>query len=150
MRTRQKGTAIVEFALILPLLLLLTMITTEFGRAIYQYNTIVKSLRNTTRYLSLQTPNTQITEAKNLVVFGNIAGTGAALVPGLTLAQVATPTWQTIGSAPLINTVTVQVGFGAAGSATRYTFIPLVASVFGFNLGNVTYAPISATMRSPS
>ena len=151
MKTRQKGTAIVEFALILPLLLLLTMITTEFGRAIYQYNTIVKSLRNTTRYLSLQTSNTKITEAQNLVVFGNIAGTGPALVSGLTLAQVATPTWQEFGSAPPINTVTIQVGYGPTGTAAQnYTFIPLVASVFGFNLGNVTYAPISATMRSPS
>ena len=142
MKTRQKGTAIVEFALILPLLLLLTMITTEFGRAIYQYNTIVKSLRNATRYLSLQTPNTKITEAKNLVVFGNIAGTGPALVPGLTLAQVATPTWQTIGSAPLINTVKITV--------TGYTFRSMVTSVFGVTFGDKLFADISATMRSPS
>ena len=142
MKTRQKGTAIVEFALILPLLLLLTMITTEFGRAIYQYNTIVKSLRNTTRYLSLQTPNTKITEAKNLVVFGNIAGTGPALVPGLTLAQVATPTWQTFGSAPLINTVKITV--------TGYTFRSMFTSVFGVTFGDKIFADISATMRSPS
>ena len=142
MKTRQKGTAIVEFALVLPLLLLLTMITTEFGRAIYQYNTIVKSLRQATRYLSLQTPNTKITEAQNLVVFGNIAGTGPALVPGLTLAQVATPTWQTIGSAPLINTVKITV--------TGYTFRSMVTSVFGVTLGDKLFADISATMRSPS
>ena len=141
MKTRQKGTAIVEFALILPLLLLLTMITTEFGRAIYQYNTIVKSLRNTTRYLSLQTPNTQITEAKNLVVFGNIAGTGTALVPGLTLSQV-TPTWQTTGSAPLINTVKITV--------TGYTFRSMFTSVFGVTFGDKIFANISATMRAPS
>ena len=151
MKTRQKGTAIVEFALILPLLLMLTMITTEFGRAIYQYNTIVKSVRNATRYLSLQSPHTKETEAKNLVVFGNILGDGPALVPGLTLDQVPTPTWQEFGSAPPINTVTIQVGYGPTGTAAqKYTFIPLVASVFGFNLGNVTYAPISATMRAPS
>ena len=104
MKATQKGTAIVEFALVLPLLLLLTMITTEFGRAIYQYNTIVKSLRDGTRYLSVQTPNTKIAEAKNLVVFGNIAGTGQALVPGLTVAKVVIPPWQTVGSNPVINT----------------------------------------------
>lgn len=144
MKTRQKGTAIVEFALVLPLLLLLTMITTEFGRAIYQYNTIVKSLRQATRYLSLQTPNTKITEAKNLVVFGNIAGTGPALVPGLTVAQVSTipPTWRTIGSAPLINTVKITV--------TGYTFRSMVTSVFGVTFGDKLFADISATMRSPS
>ena len=53
---RQKGTAIVEFALVLPFLLLLTFITTEFGRAIWQYNTLAKSVRDAARYLSLQTP----------------------------------------------------------------------------------------------
>ena len=141
MKTRQKGTAIVEFALILPLLLLLTMITTEFGRAIYQYNTIVKSVRNATRYLSLQTSNTKLTEAKNLVVFGNIAGTAPALVPGLTVAQVAT-TWQTFGSAPLINTVKITV--------TGYTFRSMFTSVFGVTFGDKIFADISATMRAPS
>ena len=143
MKTRQKGTAIVEFALILPLLLMLTMITTEFGRAIYQYNTIVKSVRNATRYLSLQTPNTKITEAQNLVVFGNIAGTGSALVPGLTVAQVSTipPTWQEIGSAPRINTVTITV--------TGYTFRSMFTSVFGVTFGDKIFANISATMRAP-
>ena len=141
MKTRQKGTAIVEFALILPLLLLLTMITTEFGRAIYQYNTIVKSLRNTTRYLSLQTSNTKITEAQNLVVFGNIAGTGTALVPGLTVSQV-TPTWLSIESVPPINTVTITV--------TGYTFRSMFTSVFGVTFGDKIFAPISATMRAPS
>jgi Flp pilus assembly protein TadG len=105
MKPLQRGTAIVEFALVLPLLLLLTMTTTEFGRAIYQYNTIVKSLRDATRYLSMQTPNTKLAEAKNLVVFGNIAGTGQALVPGLTVAKVSIPPWQLTGSNPVINTV---------------------------------------------
>ena len=144
MKTRQRGTAIVEFALILPLLLLLTMITTEFGRAIYQYNTIVKSLRNATRYLSLQTPNTKITEAKNLVVFGNIAGTGPFLVPGLTVAQVSTipPTWLTTGSNPVINTVKITV--------TGYTFHSMFTTVFGVTFGDITYGDISATMRSSS
>lgn len=149
MKARQRGTAIVEFALILPLLLLLTMITTEFGRAIYQYNTIVKSLHSATRYLSLQTPNTKTTEAKNLVVFGNIAGTGPALVPGLIVANVApTPTcapnpcWQSAGSEPSMNMVTITV--------TGYTFHSLVTSVFGVTFGDIPYGDISATMRSSS
>lgn len=142
MKAGQRGTAIVEFALVLPLLLLLTMITTEFGRAIYQYNTIVKSLRDATRYLSLQTPNTKFTEAKNLVVFGNVAGTGQALVPGLSVANVATPTWQLVGSDPLINTVTITV--------TGYTFHSLFTSVFGTTFGDITYGDVSASMRSSS
>ena len=56
MKRRQKGVAIVEFALVLPFLLLLTFITTEFGRAIWEYNTLTKSVRDAARYLSIQTP----------------------------------------------------------------------------------------------
>ncbi len=150
MKTRQSGVAIVEFALTLPLLLLLTMITTEFGRAIYQYNTIVKSVRGAVRYLSSQTPSsaltadpTAITAATNLVVYGNTAGTGTSLVPGLTVGNVTTPTWQTTGSVPLINTVTITV--------TGYTFQPLVhGSIFGIVFGDMTFGDITATMRCPS
>ncbi|WP_438999322.1 TadE/TadG family type IV pilus assembly protein, partial [Variovorax beijingensis] len=48
---RQRGVALVELALITPLLLLLTFITTEFGRAMYEYNLVVKSTRDAVRYL---------------------------------------------------------------------------------------------------
>jgi len=145
MKTRQNGTALVEFALILPLLLLLTFITTEFGRAMYQYNTITKSVRDAVRYLSVQTPGTHITETRNLVVYGNIAGTGTPLALGLAVANVPVPTWQTQGSDPVINTVTVTV--------SGYQFTPLVSSVFGVAFtdatGRIAYNNISATMRSP-
>jgi Flp pilus assembly protein TadG len=147
LKARQKGTAIVEFALVLPLLLLMTMITTEYARAIYQYNLIIKSLRDATRYLSIQTPNTKVAEAKNLVVYGNTDGTGPVLVPGLTVAKVDA-SWQLgVGTNPVINTVTVTVGLGAPEGQNRVTFRPLFASVFGVTFGNVSYTPISATMR---
>ena len=145
---KQKGAAIVEFVLMVPLLLVLTMITTEFGRAIYQYNLIVKSLHNAARYLSVQTPNTQIAATKNLVVYGNIGGTGTALVPGLSISNVNldAASWQLTGSYPLIRTVTVTV--------SGFTFHSLYSSVFGVTFttlgGNISYGPISATMRCPS
>lgn len=142
MKTRQRGAAIVEFALILPLLLLLTLITTEFSRAIHQYNTIVKSVRGAARYLSVQTPNTHIAEAKNMVVFGNATGTGTALVTGLMVSHVDAPTWATTGANPLINTVTITV--------SRYTFHSMFASVFGITFGDIPFSPIKATMRSYS
>jgi predicted secreted Zn-dependent protease len=59
---------------------------------------------------------------------------------GLTRANVATPTWQSAGSNPVINTVTLQV--------TGYTFKSLVPSVFGIRFGNIAFPPVSATMRS--
>ena len=147
MKTPQKGVALVELALILPLLLLLTFITTEFGRAMFEYNAITKSTRDAVRYLTFQTPGTQITEARNLIVYGNPAGTGAPLARGLTLANVPAATcctWQLTGTNPVINTVTVRV--------TGYTYHSLFASVFGVAFGNasgnITFSTITATMRA--
>ena len=140
MNKRQKGVALVEFALILPFLLLLSMITTEFGRAMYQYNTLTKSVRDAARYLSLQTPGTKIPEARNLLVYGNLAGTGTPLALGLTTSQVPDPTWQTAGTNPVINTVTVRI--------QGYTFNSLFPSVFGIPFGSVTFSNVTATMRS--
>lgn len=143
MKTRQKGAAVLEFALILPLLLLLTFITTEFGRAMYQYNTVAKSVRDAVRYLSMQTPGSHLTEAKNLVVYGNVGGTGSPLALALTVPMVSA-TWQATGSNPVINTVTVTV--------SGYTFTPLYRSVFGLAFadanGNIAYSDISASMRT--
>ena len=149
MKDKQTGVALVEFALVLPLLLLLTFIVTEYGRALYQYNTLTKSVRDAARYLSIQIPGTKITEAKNLVVYGNPAGTGTPLAIGLTSAKVEVVWNPPAGASPVINTVTVQIGKAGGTPAEQYTFTPLFASVFGVNFGNVTFAPISATMRAP-
>lgn len=140
MKRIHKGVALVEFALILPLLLMLTFVTTEFGRAVYQYNTLTKSVRDAVRYLSVQAPGTKLTEARNLVVYGNTSGTGSPLVVGLALSNVPTPTWQTAGTVPVINTVRVSI--------TGYVFRPLVTGSFGVSLSSLTYNDITATMRS--
>ena len=146
---RQRGAALIELALITPLLLILTFITTEFGRALYEYNTVVKATRDAVRYLSVQTPGTHITEARNLMVYGNTAGTGAPLAPGLSLANVPSGsccTWQTAGASPLINTVTVRI--------SSYTFHSLFPSVMGVVFtnpnGGIVFSDITATMRAPS
>ena len=152
-KNNQKGAALVELALILPLLLLLTFITTEFGRAMFEYNAVTKSTRNAVRYLSYQTPGNPIavavavTEARNLMVYGNLLGTGTPLVRGLTLANVPEATcctWQLSGTNPMINTVTVRV--------TNYTYHSLFPSVFGIAFGDangdITFSTITATMRA--
>lgn len=139
MKNKQNGVAMVEFALVLPLLLILSFTVTEYGRALYQYDTLAKSVRNASRYLSTQNPGTKNTEAKNLVVYGNTAGTGTPLAIGLSTALVPDAVWATAGASPVINTVTIKV--------TGYTFSPLLASAFGLSLGDIHFADISATMR---
>lgn len=140
MKRKQEGVAAVEFALVLPFLLLLSIITFEFGRAVWQYNTLTKSVRDAARYLSLQTPGTKITQARNLMVYGNLGGTGSPLVRGLSASNVPDPTWQTAGTAPVINTVRVRI--------TGYTFHSMFSTVFGLPFGDVTYSDVTATMRS--
>lgn len=140
---KQHGVALVEFALILPLLLILTFVTTEYSRALFQYNILTKSVRDAARYLSVYNPGdtTKFPIAKNLVVYGNPAGSGSPLVIGLTTSLVPNPVWKTAGTAPVINTVTIRV--------TGYVFTPLFASAFGVSFGNLAFADISATMRAP-
>jgi hypothetical protein len=147
MKHKQSGTAAVEFALILPLLLILTFITTEFSRALYQYNTLAKSARDAARYLSIQSPGTKIAESKNLVVYGNLANTGSPLAFGLSLDQVKDPEWKLNGASPVINTVTVKIAGCATSAPPCYKFVPLMNSAFGLTFGTVDYADITATMR---
>lgn len=138
----QRGVALIEFALILPLLLMLAMVITEFGRALYLYHNATKAVRDAVRYLSLQTPKTHIAEAVNLVVYGDPDGATIPLDKNLTAAHVVIndASWKFEGAAPAINTVTVRV--------TGYTYVPMLSSMFGFAVGTLTFSDITATMRS--
>lgn len=155
-KRRQRGVALVEFALILPLLIILSAITTEYGRALYEYNIVTKSVRDASRYLSIQDPSivttepAKITIAKNLVVYGKPSGSSSPLTIGLnSLDQVEVPTWSTAGANPTINTVTVTVRGCGSSEPPCFKFVPLFASLFGAEFGEVNYADISATMRAP-
>lgn len=136
----QRGVAAVEFALILPFLLILSFLTTEFGRALYQYNSMAKAVRDGARYLSVQTPGTHLTESANLIVYGNTQGTGNPLIAGLTTAHVQTPVWSTAGTDPVINTVTVRI--------SGFQFDAMFSGFFGINFPPITFSDITATMRS--
>jgi hypothetical protein len=119
------------------------MLVVEFGRALYEYNTVAKSVRDAVRYLSVQLPNTGCSQAQNLVVYGQTTAGTTPLAPGLNTGSVSC-SWQTSGTYPLINTVTVTV--------TGYRFRSMTASVFGLRLGDanggLTLSNIAATMRT--
>lgn len=146
MNHTQKGVALIELALVIPLLLLLSMIAADFGRAMYQYDILTKAVRDGARYLTTQIPTdpTAIGKARNLVVYGNLTGSPATpLALGLAPANVPDPTWATTGTAPTIKTVTVKI--------TGYTFRPMFASVFGITFApdaGIAFPDIKATMRS--
>ncbi len=110
-RRDDSGIQLVELAIVMPVFLLLFAATAEFGRFFYDYTTVAKAARVGSRYLiSAAVNSAQDTAAKNLVVYGNAAGTGSPILSGLTTGNVVI-TRQ--GGVPVLpQTVTVQiVGF---------------------------------------
>jgi Flp pilus assembly protein TadG len=100
----QRGAAIVEFAIVLSLMLLITAGIFEFGRAFQYYDALAKATRDGARYMST-VPNATISSvavsnAKDLVV---AAANAANLSPTLTTGDVVvtcTPAACADGTAP--------------------------------------------------
>ncbi len=90
---RQRGAALVELALTLSVMLAVLLAASELGRAIYQYNNLVKSVGAAARYLSRYNAgdSTAIGAAKTLAVYGKFSPTQAdpVLVPGLATSLVS-------------------------------------------------------------
>ncbi|MGH8523934.1 MAG: TadE/TadG family type IV pilus assembly protein, partial [Gammaproteobacteria bacterium] len=145
----------VEFAIVAPVLLLLMLATAELGKAFFEYNTLTKAVRDGARYLSGEASNAagiiDLTQncpvpanltidvcTQNLVVYGNTAVTGQAVLNGLSPSQVNV-------TAP--DAIHVQV-------TAAYPYAPLFASgipTFGFGSGNISVSftmSASVTMRA--
>ena len=84
----ERGTQLVELALVVPVLLLLLGATAEFGRFMYTYSTLAKATRAGARYAISQPPGFMDAETAKLVVYGNTAGTGTPVITGLDTLQV--------------------------------------------------------------
>lgn len=142
---KQAGAVIVEFALLLTPLLILAFGITEFGRAMYQYNAIAKSVRDSARHLSQYAPGDadRKNEARALVVCGKLVcgANDKPLVPGMTTSLVSIsdrlsdPDYnlQSTGRGT-VNLVRVEVN-GFTFQSMAPAFVP-----------NVRFEPIHVTM----
>jgi Flp pilus assembly protein TadG len=93
MKSRQRGAVLAEMAIVSPLLLFLMLATAEVTRAFIDHNTLTKAVRNGVRYVAANAfqGTTGVVwisaalraETQNLVVYGNAAGTGSPVLPGL-------------------------------------------------------------------
>jgi Flp pilus assembly protein TadG len=148
----ERGTQLVELALVLPILMAFFVATAEFGRYFYSYSTLAKATRAGARYLATTPVNAvggqggyntkgEDDRVKRLVVYGdpNAASGSKPVVPGLTVGNVELTRAGKVASVP--DTVTVRI--------VNYKYTPLL------NLGNFanglkwTAVPIKAatTMR---
>ncbi len=132
-----RGNTVVEFALVLPLLLLLLAGITEIGRAYYQANAVEKGLRAGALFAGRNSfPLTaQVrTMVANLVKTGTLDGSGPYLVSG----------WADLGADLNIDdTLTFPVDATTTIPVVRLTatvpFDPLMPGMLAFvGLGDVT------------
>jgi len=136
-KQRQQGLAVVEFAIILPVIVLIALGVTELGRGLYQYNTLTKSVRDGVRYLSdvaigpLGTVDIgpYTTNTQNLVVYGDVDGGTTPVLPGLTTGDVSVTAVAVTLPGGGITTNHVQV-------SADFTFVPLfpALSALGYSM----------------
>ncbi|HVJ28669.1 MAG TPA: TadE/TadG family type IV pilus assembly protein, partial [Gammaproteobacteria bacterium] len=77
---RHTGIATVEFAIVLPVLVMLLLAVTEIGRAMVRYNALTKAVQEGARYAAayalrgstgaVNVDPQLLTEVRNVVVFG--------------------------------------------------------------------------------
>ncbi len=124
LRRDERGTQLVELALVVPLFLMMVGAVGEFGRFFYTYSTLSKATRAGARYQISQPPGASVATAKNLVVFGNPAGTGSPVVAGLSVSNVVVTPNKTGNT---VQTVTVSI--------SGFNYQPI------FDLGKLTKSP---------
>lgn len=144
----QRGAITMEFALLLVPLLFIAFGIAEYGRALYQYNALIKAVRDSARYVAQRSPAEPATyaialeDARCLAVHGNAGCTGTALVPGLTTDMVSiTPVSSTTAEGTAIALVEVRI----SGYSFAFAFNPL--KLAGDNAAVLPFGDISAAMR---
>jgi hypothetical protein len=104
----ESGIQLVELTIVIPIFLMLFAASAEFGRYFYEYTTLAKAARVGSRYLTTApVVAAEDTAARNIVVFGNAAGSGSPILPGLATSHVVITR---AGGVPVLpETVSVQI-----------------------------------------
>jgi Flp pilus assembly protein TadG len=109
-RRDEQGVQLLEIAIVIPILLVMFAAVAEFGRYFYEYTTLAKGSRIGARYLASKSVTSSTNYqaiAKNLIVYGNTAGTGSPILDGLTTDNVSVT--YAGGTTGLPETVTVSI-----------------------------------------
>ncbi len=133
-KDNERGATLVEFAIGVTVFATAMFAVLEFGRALWVHNALTDAARRGARYAVLHSENAS-TEVKNIVVYGDAAGTGNPMLPSLSTANVNV-TYNNFG----LNDGTVTV------SITNYQFkfvIPIVGTT-------ITLPSYSTTLTAES
>ena len=130
LRRDRRGAAAIEFALLVPLFMLFLLGAIEFGRVLAQSNAVEKGVRAGVA-LAVRSDNpitgAQTTSVRNLVKYGNTAGTAPFLVDG----------WSDAGATVVIDVVRTFTGGGVTGLdvirvVATVPYTPLIPGLFTF------------------
>jgi len=143
---KERGIELLEFALLVPFLLLLVGGAVEFGRAFYTYHILSKAVRDGARYLAtsrMSFTGTLDTNAqsrtRNLVVYGTIDTTGPRILPDLLVSHVNIPTPTSVSPTEQYVTVGVNYPYSPFFSFIMPITLTLRPSVTMQFLGSVTF-----------
>lgn len=110
-RRDEQGVQLLEIAIVIPILLVMFAAIAEFGRYFYEYTTLAKASRLGARYLASKSVTSETKDykaiARNIIVYGNAAGTGSPILDGLTTENVSVE--YNGGTAGIPDTVTVSI-----------------------------------------
>jgi len=134
-RDTERGATLVEFAIGATVFITALFAVLEFGRALWVHNALTDAARRGARYAVINS-DADSASVKNVVVYGNPAGTGTPLMNNLSTANVAV-TYNTFG----VGEGTVSV------SITNYQFqfvVPLIGTTINMPAYNTTLIGESA------
>ena len=122
-RQKQQGIASIEFAIAVPLCLFLFLAVSEFGRAIWHYNTLTRTVRDVARYAAgnalvgqsqvVRIDEQLVNAVGQLGAFGTPGASTGPLLPGLTPA----------------NFTLTDEGGGVISVTATYPYQPLLGAV---------------------
>lgn len=118
-RKNERGSTLVEFSIGITVFVTAMFGVLEFGRLLWVHNALTDAARRGARYAVMHSASDE-SAVKNIVVFGDAAGTGQPMVNNLTTANVVV-TYNSFG----LNDGTVSV------SITNYQFqfvVPIVGT----------------------
>ena len=131
----ERAAALVEFAIVLPILLLIVFGIVDFGRALYTANNLTSAVREGARLASTQiSPDPTVAASKTAVTNAVKAYTTAidANAPVPTVAEAFS------GAPPNLQSITVSI--------TAYPFTPITPLAGIVGLGTISMSP-AATFR---